>query len=134
MMKQLTSADIRNMFLQFFKEKDHQVERSVSLVQKDDPSLLLMNSGVATLRKYLDGSELPDTARIVNVQYCIRIKNIENVGVTARHPNFFEMLGNFSIGDYFKREAIEYAWEFLTDEKWIAFDPEKLSITVRPED
>jgi len=134
MMKQLTSADIRNMFLQFFKEKDHQVERSVSLVPKDDPSLLWINSGVATLKKYFDGSEIPDNPRIVNVQKSIRTNDIENVGFTARHHTFFEMLGNFSIGDYFKREAIEYAWEFLTDEKWIAFDPEKLSITVHPED
>src|SRR5699024_4487320 len=134
MMKQLTSADIRNMFLQFFKEKDHQVERSVSLVPKDDPSLLWINSGVATLKKYFDGSEIPDNPRIVNVQKSIRTNDIENVGFTARHHTFFEMLGNFSIGDYFKREAIEYAWEFLTDKKWIGFDPEKLSITVHPED
>src|SRR5699024_1471354 len=134
MMKQLTSAEIRNMFLEFFEEKNHQVERSVSLVPKDDPSLLWINSGVATMKKYFDGTVIPDNPRIVNVQKSIRTNDIENVGFTARHHTFFEMLGNFSIGDYFKRGAIEYAWEFLTSEKWIGFDPEKLSITVHPED
>lgn len=133
-MKQLSSSEIRNMFLKFFEEKNHQVERSVSLVPKDDPSLLWINSGVATLKKYFDGSVVPDNPRIVNVQKSIRTNDIENVGFTARHHTFFEMLGNFSIGDYFKREAIHYAWEFLTSEEWIGFDPNKLSITVHPED
>lgn len=133
-MKQLTSAQVRQMFLDFFEQKNHQVERSVSLVPKDDPSLLWINSGVATLKKYFDGTIIPDNPRIVNVQKSIRTNDIENVGFTARHHTFFEMLGNFSIGDYFKREAIFYAWEFLTSDEWIGFDPERLSITVHPED
>ena len=133
-MKHLSSAQIRKMFIDFFKEKNHQVEESMSLVPKNDPSLLWINSGVATLKKYFDGSVIPENPRIVNAQKSIRTNDIENVGYTARHHTFFEMLGNFSIGDYFKEEAILWAWEFLTSEKWIGFDPEKLSVTVHPED
>ncbi|MGM8212954.1 alanine--tRNA ligase [Virgibacillus sp. W0430] len=133
-MKQLTSAEIRQMFIDFFKEKGHHVEPSASLVPKDDPSLLWINSGVATLKKYFDGTIIPENPRIVNAQKSIRTNDIENVGYTARHHTFFEMLGNFSIGDYFKREAIEWAWEFLTSEKWIGFDADRLSVTVHPED
>lgn len=133
-MKFLSSAEIRQMFIDFFKEKGHQVEPSASLVPHEDPTLLWINSGVATLKKYFDGRIIPDNPRIVNAQKAIRTNDIENVGFTARHHTFFEMLGNFSIGDYFKEEAIEWAWEFLTDEKWIGFDPEKLSVTVHPED
>ncbi|SFD56793.1 alanyl-tRNA synthetase [Lentibacillus persicus] len=133
-MKQLTSAQVRQMFLDFFQEKGHQVEPSASLVPIEDPTLLWINSGVATLKKYFDGRVIPDNPRIVNAQKSIRTNDIENVGFTARHHTFFEMLGNFSIGDYFKKEAIAYAWEFLTSEKWIGFDPELLSVTVHPED
>lgn len=133
-MKKLTSAEIRQMFIDFFKEKGHQVEPSASLVPHDDPTLLWINSGVATLKKYFDGRIIPDNPRIVNAQKSIRTNDIENVGFTARHHTFFEMLGNFSIGDYFKEEAIEWAWEFLTDARWIGFDKEKLSVTVHPED
>lgn len=100
----------------------------------DDPSLLWINSGVATLKKYFDGRVIPENPRITNVQKSIRTNDIENVGKTARHHTFFEMLGNFSIGEYFKEEAIEWAWEFLTDKKWIGFNPELLSVTVHPED
>lgn len=133
-MRQLSSAQVRQMFLDFFKEKGHAVEPSASLVPKDDPTLLWINSGVATLKKYFDGRIIPDNPRMVNAQKSIRTNDIENVGYTARHHTFFEMLGNFSIGDYFKKEAIEWAWEFLTDEKWIGFDPELLAVTVHPED
>lgn len=105
------------MYLDFFKEKGHKVEPSASLVPQDDPTLLWINSGVATLKKYFDGRVIPDNPRIVNAQKSIRTNDIENVGYTARHHTFFEMLGNFSIGDYFKKEAIEWAWEFLTSEK-----------------
>lgn len=132
--KQLTSMEIRNMFLQFFQEKDHKVEPSAPLVPIDDPSLLWINSGVATLKKYFDGTIVPDNPKITNVQKSIRTNDIENVGYTARHHTFFEMLGNFSIGDYFKREAIFYAWEFLTSDQWLGLDPERLSVTVHPED
>lgn len=133
-MKNLTSAQIRQLFLDFFQEKGHKVEPSASLVPQDDPTLLWINSGVATLKKYFDGRVIPDNPRIVNAQKSIRTNDIENVGYTARHHTFFEMLGNFSIGDYFKKEAIQWAWEFLTDDKWLGLDPEKLSVTVHPED
>ncbi|MGG3160364.1 alanine--tRNA ligase [Geobacillus stearothermophilus] len=133
-MKKLTSAEVRRMFLQFFQEKGHAVEPSASLIPVDDPSLLWINSGVATLKKYFDGRIIPENPRICNAQKSIRTNDIENVGKTARHHTFFEMLGNFSIGDYFKREAIHWAWEFLTSDKWIGFDPERLSVTVHPED
>lgn len=133
-MKKLTSSEIRSLFLQYFKEHGHKVEPSVPLVPIDDDSLLWINSGVATLKKYFDGRVVPDNPRIVNAQKSIRTNDIENVGKTARHHTFFEMLGNFSIGDYFKEEAIVWAWDFLTDDKWIGFDPELLSITVHPED
>jgi alanyl-tRNA synthetase len=133
-MKQLTSAEVRQMFLDFFKEKGHRIEPSASLVPKDDPTLLWINSGVATLKKYFDGRVIPENPRIVNAQKSIRTNDIENVGFTARHHTFFEMLGNFSIGDYFKKEAMEWAWEFLTSDKWIGFNKELLSVTVHPED
>lgn len=133
-MKSMTSADVRNLFLQYFKEHGHAIEPSASLVPKEDPTLLWINSGVATLKKYFDGSIVPENPRICNVQKSIRTNDIENVGFTARHHTFFEMMGNFSIGDYFKKEAIEFAWEFLTGPKWIGFDPDKLSVTVHPED
>lgn len=133
-MKNLSGAEIRRMFLEFFKEKGHAIEPSASLVPHEDPSLLWINSGVATLKKYFDGRVIPANPRIANAQKSIRTNDIENVGKTARHHTFFEMLGNFSIGDYFKEEAIEFAWEFLTDKNWIGFDPEKLSVTVHPED
>ena len=134
-MKNLTGSQIRKMFLQFFhEEKGHQIEPSASLIPHDDPSLLWINSGVATLKKYFDGRVVPENPRITNAQKSIRTNDIENVGKTARHHTFFEMLGNFSIGEYFKKEAIEWAWEFLTDEKWIGWDPELLSVTIHPED
>ncbi len=133
-MKQLSGAQIRQMYLDFFKEKGHNIEPSASLVPHDDPSLLWINSGVATLKKYFDGRVIPANPRITNAQKSIRTNDIENVGKTARHHTFFEMLGNFSIGDYFKEEAILWAWEFLTSEKWIGFEPEKLAVTIHPED
>ncbi len=133
-LKKLTSAQVRQMYLDFFKEKGHDIEPSASLVPHEDPSLLWINSGVATLKKYFDGRVIPENPRITNAQKSIRTNDIENVGKTARHHTFFEMLGNFSIGDYFKEEAIEWAWEFLTSEKWIGFEADKLSVTVHPED
>lgn len=133
-MKYLTGAQIRQMYLDFFKEKGHAIEPSAPLVPHEDPSLLWINSGVATLKKYFDGRVIPENPRITNAQKAIRTNDIENVGKTARHHTFFEMLGNFSIGEYFKEEAITWAWEFLTDEKWIGFDKEKLAVTIHPED
>ena len=125
-MKQLTGAQIRQMYLDFFIEKGHTQEPSAPLVPINDPSLLWINSGVATLKKYFDGRVVPENPRITNAQKSIRTNDIENVGKTARHHTFFEMLGNFSIGDYFKKEAIDWAWEFLTDEKWMAFEARKI--------
>lgn len=133
-MKNLKASEIRQNFIDYFIEKGHMVEPSAPLVPIDDDSLLWINSGVATLKKYFDGRETPRKPRIVNSQKAIRTNDIENVGFTARHHTFFEMLGNFSIGDYFKQEAIEFAWEFLTSEKWMAMDPKLLYVTIHPED
>ena len=133
-MKQLSSAQVRQMFLDFFQSKGHTIEPSASLIPVNDPTLLWINSGVATLKKYFDGSVVPENPRITNAQKSIRTNDIENVGKTARHHTMFEMLGNFSIGDYFKNEAIHWAWEFLTSPEWMAFDPEKLYVTVYPKD
>lgn len=130
----MKATEIRRKYIEFFVEKNHKQEPSMPLVPINDNSLLWINSGVATLKKYFDGSVIPDNPRITNAQKAIRTNDIENVGKTARHHTFFEMLGNFSIGDYFKKEAIHYAWEFLTDPKWMGFDGEKLSITIHPED
>ena len=133
-MKHLSSAEVRQMFLDFFQSKGHSIEPSASLVPVNDPTLLWINSGVATLKKYFDGTVVPENPRITNAQKSIRTNDIENVGKTARHHTTFEMLGNFSIGDYFKNEAIHWAWEFLTSPEWMAFDPEKLYVTVYPKD
>lgn len=134
MMKKLKASEIRQKYLDFFVEKGHMVEPSAPLVPIDDDTLLWINSGVATLKKYFDGRETPKKPRIVNSQKAIRTNDIENVGFTARHHTFFEMLGNFSIGDYFKQEAIEFAWEFLTSDKWMGMEPDKLYVTIHPED
>lgn len=133
-MKNLSSAQVRRMFLDFFVEKGHRVEPGASLVPINDPSLLWINSGVAALKRFFDGREIPDNPRITNSQKSIRTNDIENVGKTARHHTFFEMLGNFSIGDYFKEEAVQWAWEFLTSEKWLGLEKEKMYVTIHPED
>ncbi len=133
-MKKMTSSEIRQMWLDFFASKGHSVEPSASLVPVNDPTLLWTNAGVAPLKKYFDGSMVPQNPRITNAQKCIRTNDIENVGKTARHHTFFEMLGNFSIGDYFKEEAIEFAVELLFDEKWFGFEKDRLYITYYSED
>lgn len=133
-MKQRTGNEIRQLFLDYFASKGHMIEPGASLVPHNDPTLLWINAGVAALKKYFDGSEQPKCNRITNAQKSIRTNDIENVGKTARHHTFFEMLGNFSIGDYFKEEAIEFAWEFLTDEEWIGFPKEKLYISIYSND
>ncbi len=133
-MKKLNSTQIRQMFLDFFQSKGHKIEPSQSLIPQDDPSLLWINSGVATLKKYFDGSVIPENPRITNAQKSIRTNDIENVGHTARHHTFFEMLGNFSVGDYFKKEIIPWAWELLTSPKWYGIEAEKLFITYYPRD
>ena len=133
-MKKMTSFEIRKMWLEFFSSKGHKIVESAPLVPKDDDSLLWINAGVTPLKKYFDGSIVPDNRRITNVQKCIRTNDIENVGVTRRHHTFFEMMGNFSIGDYFKEEAIEFAFELLTSSKWFNIPVSKLYFTVYPED
>lgn len=133
-MKELTGNQVRQMFLDYFQSKGHMIEPGASLIPHNDPTLLWINAGVAALKKYFDGSEKPACNRIANAQKSIRTNDIENVGKTARHHTFFEMLGNFSIGDYFKEEAIPFAWEFLTSPDWIGFDKEKLYVTVYPDD
>lgn len=130
----MKASEIRSKWLDFFQSKNHKIEPSASLVPHNDPSLLWINAGMAPLKPYFDGRVVPDNPRIANSQKCIRTNDIENVGKTRRHHTFFEMLGNFSIGDYFKEEAIAWAWEFLTDPKWIGFDPNRLSVTVHEED
>ncbi|NRO90969.1 Alanine--tRNA ligase [Lactobacillus helveticus] len=133
-MKKLTSSEFRQMFLDFFKDHGHMIMPSASLIPQDDPTLLWINSGVATMKKYFDGSVVPKNHRITSSQKSIRTNDIENVGKTARHQTFFEMLGNFSVGDYFRDEAIPWAWEFLTSPKWLGLPKEKLYCTVYPKD
>ena len=133
-MKQLTGNQIRQMFLDYFKSKGHMIEPGASLIPHNDPTLLWINAGVAALKKYFDGSEKPASNRIANAQKSIRTNDIENVGRTARHHTFFEMLGNFSIGDYFKDEAIQFAWEFLTSEEWMGIDKDRLYVSVYTDD
>ncbi len=133
-MKQLSSAQIRQMWLDFWKSKGHAVEPSANLVPVNDPTLLWINSGVATLKKYFDGSVTPENPRITNAQKSIRTNDIENVGKTARHHTMFEMLGNFSIGDYFRDQAIEWGYELLTSPEWFDLPKEELFVTYYPDD
>ena len=133
-MKQLTSAQVRQMWLDFWKSKGHSVEPSANLVPVNDPTLLWINSGVATLKKYFDGSVIPENPRITNAQKAIRTNDIENVGKTARHHTMFEMLGNFSVGDYFRDEAITWGFELLTSPEWFDFPKDKLYMTYYPGD
>ncbi|GAF35201.1 alanine--tRNA ligase [Lentilactobacillus farraginis] len=133
-MKNLSSGQIRQMFLDFFQEKGHTIEPSASLIPVDDPTLLWINSGVATMKKYFDGTVVPKNPRMTSSQKSIRTNDIENVGKTPRHHTLFEMLGNFSVGDYFKKEAITWAFELLTSPKWFGWDKDKLYMTVYPKD
>ena len=123
---------LRKMFLEFFESKGHLALKSFSLVPHNDKSLLLINSGMAPLKPYFTGQEIPPRKRVTTCQKCIRTGDIENVGKTARHGTFFEMLGNFSFGDYFKEEAIQWTWEFLTDV--VGLDPERLYPSVYVDD
>ena len=131
-MKKLTGQQIRETWLKFFESKGHHIEKGANLIPYNDPSLLWINSGVAALKKYMDGSEVPPTRRITNVQKSIRTNDIENVGFTARHQTLFEMLGNFSIGDYFKKEVVAWAFEILTKE--FEMPKDKLYFTYNPID
>ncbi len=133
-MKYMTHMEIRNMWLNYFKEHGHTVIESASLIPVNDDSLLWINAGVTPLKKYFDGRELPPSKRLTNIQKCIRTNDIENVGITKRHQTFFEMMGNFSIGDYFRDEAIEMSFELLTSEKYFAIPKEKLYVTIYTDD
>lgn len=133
-MKYRSGHEVRQLFLDYFSSKKHMIEPGAPLVPHDDPTLLWINSGVAALKKYFDGRIKPSNPRITNAQKSIRTNDIENVGKTARHHTFFEMLGNFSIGDYFKEDAIRYAWEFLTSKDYIGMEAERMYITVHPSD
>ena len=131
-MKQYGVNELRKMFLDFFESKEHLAMKSFSLVPHNDNSLLLINSGMAPLKPYFTGAEIPPRKRVTTCQKCIRTGDIENVGKTARHGTFFEMLGNFSFGDYFKREAIAWSWEFLTEV--VGLDPDRLYPSVYVDD
>ncbi len=124
--------ELRKMFLEFFESKGHLAMKSFSLVPHNDKSLLLINSGMAPLKPYFTGQEIPPSRRVTTCQKCIRTGDIENVGKTARHGTFFEMLGNFSFGDYFKKEAIEWTWEFLRDD--VGLDPDRMYPSVYEND
>ncbi len=131
-MKKYGVNELRQMFLDFFESKGHLVMNSFSLVPQNDKSLLLINAGMAPLKPYFTGAEIPPRTRVATCQKCIRTGDIENVGKTARHGTFFEMLGNFSFGDYFKHEAIAWSWEFLT--QVVGLDPDRLYPSVYMED
>ena len=131
-MKEYGVNELRRMFLDFFESKGHLKMKSFSLVPHNDKSLLLINSGMAPLKPYFTGAEIPPRRRVTTCQKCIRTGDIENVGKTARHGTFFEMLGNFSFGDYFKDEAIHWSWEFLTEV--VGLDPQRLYPSVYLED
>ncbi len=128
----MTTAEIREKFLEFFKEKDHLVMDSFPLVPKEDKSLLLVNAGMAPLKPYFTGVKVPPSKRVATCQKCIRTGDIDNVGMTKRHATFFEMLGNFSFGDYFKEEIIPWSWEFVTEV--LNIDKDKLFVTIYFED
>ena len=133
-MKYKTHIEIRKMWFDFFTKKGHKIVESAPLVPINDESLLWINAGVAPLKKYFDGTIIPENKRLTNIQKCIRTNDIENVGVTKRHQTFFEMMGNFSIGDYFKEEAIEFSFELLTSPEYFDIPKEKLYVTIYTQD
>ncbi len=134
----MTSADIRRRFLGYFVARQHRPVPSSSLVPADDPTLLFTNAGMVQFKRVFQGLERRDYQRAVTCQKCVRAggkhNDLEQVGHTARHHTFFEMLGNFSFGDYFKREAIEYAWEWVTSSDWLGIAPERVYVTVHHAD
>ena len=133
-MRKMNSEEIIRTYIDFFVKRGHLEVESASLIPKDDPSILWINAGVTPLKKYFDGREVPQNRRMTSCQKCIRTNDIENVGLTARHHTFFQMLGNFSVGDYFKKEALTWAFELLTSEKYFGIPKEKLYMTVYPND
>lgn len=133
-MRKLTGEEIRELWFNFWASKGHEIVPSASLIPDNDPTLLWINSGVATFKKYFDGRLIPNNRRLASCQKAIRTNDIENVGKTARHHTFFEMLGNFSVGDYFRKEVLPWAMEFLTEPKWLGLPLEKLYFSVHPDD
>ena len=133
-MKYMSHDDIRKTWFRFFEGKGHKIYESAPLIPINDDSLLWINAGVAPLKKYFDGREIPDSRRITNIQKCIRTNDIENVGITKRHQTFFEMMGNFSVGDYFKNEAIAFAFELLTSPEYFDIDKDLIYVTVYSKD
>ena len=133
-MKKLTGNQIIRTYIEFFKEKGHSEIESASLIPHDDPTVLWINAGVTPLKKYFDGTMVPQNRRMTSCQKCIRTGDIESVGRTARHHTFFQKLGNFSIGDYFKTEALTWAFELLTSKKYFGIDKDKLYVTIYPSD
>ena len=133
-MKPYGLNELREMFLRFFETKGHLRLPSFSLIPQDDASLLLINSGMAPMKPYFKGDKEPPRHRVCTCQRCIRTGDIENIGKTARHGTYFEMLGNFPFGDYFKHEAIAWSWEFLTSPDWVGLDPERLYPSVYEKD
>ncbi|EET84684.1 Alanine--tRNA ligase, partial [Clostridium carboxidivorans P7] len=131
-MKKIGLNELREMYLKFFESKEHLRLPSFSLVPKNDKSLLLINAGMAPLKPYFTGLQVPPKTRVTTCQKCIRTGDIENVGKTSRHGTFFEMLGNFSFGDYFKEEAIPWAWEFTTEV--LKLPKDKLYVTIYLDD
>ena len=131
-MEKLGLNEIRKRFRDFYISKEHYAAKSASLIPKDDKSLLIINSGMAPLKKYFAGVETPPAKRMTTCQKCIRTGDIDNVGITARHGTFFEMLGNFSFGDYFKKESLRWGLEFITECLNMAF--EKIWATVYKDD
>jgi len=126
----MTANELRQKYLDFFKSKGHSIIPSASLVPDNDPSVLFTTAGMHPLVPYLMGEEHPEGKRIADAQKCIRTGDIDDVG-DNRHLTFFEMLGNWSLGDYFKKEAIEWSWEFMTDSKWLGLDPKRIYATVK---
>lgn len=133
-MRKMTSEEIIRTYIDFFVERGHLEVESASLIPVNDPSILWINAGVTPLKKYFDGSVIPQNRRMTSCQKCIRTNDIENVGLTARHHTFFQMLGNFSVGDYFKKEALTWAFELLTSDKYFGFSKDKLYMTIYPND
>src|SRR3954451_19125993 len=133
-MRRLSGSEIREAFLRFFESKGHRRVHSSSLVPANDPTLLFTNAGMNQFKDVFLGAEQRDYKRATSSQKCVRAggkhNDLENVGFTRRHHTFFEMLGNFSFGDYFKKDAIAYAWEFLTSKEWCGIDPAKLYVTI----
>src|ERR671936_826439 len=130
----MTSNEIRSAFLRYFEQHNHRVVKSSPLIPKDDPTLLFTNAGMVQFKDVLLGREKREYVRATSSQKCVRAggkhNDLEQVGYTARHHTFFEMLGNFSFGDYFKKDAIAFAWEFITGKDWLSIDASRLLVTV----